>query len=153
MDALPVGLHQLSLEENPWICDCRLWALKRWLASSRTPLSAAVRCLGQSAGSAGELPDSGRLSSSSSSAADLQLNQLSEQEFVCAPKPAWAVGEQVPGLSALAGYLELALVRRPTLAEQQAAPAPASAAPSQKLRPNNLQANEGKSPDAQMNYE
>lgn len=42
--ALPIGLHQLSLEENPWICDCRLLTLKRWLLSSRTPLRAPVRC-------------------------------------------------------------------------------------------------------------
>lgn len=44
MAALPVGLHQLSLEDNPWHCDCRLAPLKRWLQSTRTPLSAPVRC-------------------------------------------------------------------------------------------------------------
>lgn len=39
-----MGLHQLSLEDNPWHCDCRLAPLKRWLQSTRTPLNAPVRC-------------------------------------------------------------------------------------------------------------
>lgn len=34
----------MSLEENPWNCDCRLAPLKRWLQTTRTPLSAPVRC-------------------------------------------------------------------------------------------------------------
>lgn len=44
IEVLPRGLHQLSLEENPWKCDCRLLALKRWLLTTRTPLRAPVRC-------------------------------------------------------------------------------------------------------------
>lgn len=44
IEVLPGGLHQLSLEENPWKCDCRLLALKRWLLTTRTPLRAPVRC-------------------------------------------------------------------------------------------------------------
>lgn len=44
MAALPANLHQLSLEENPWSCDCRLLSLKRWLLATRTPLSAPVKC-------------------------------------------------------------------------------------------------------------
>jgi hypothetical protein len=41
---LPTGLHQLSLEGNPWRCDCRLRALKSWLTATRTLLSAPVEC-------------------------------------------------------------------------------------------------------------
>lgn len=41
---LPAGLHQLSLEDNPWRCDCRLTPLKRWLDTNRIPLSAPTRC-------------------------------------------------------------------------------------------------------------
>lgn len=87
MDTLPVGLHQLSLEENPWICDCRLWSLRRWLASTRTPLSSPVRC-------------PGRLALGGS------LEQLAEQELVCAPK--WAPETSLSGLVA---YLEPTLVQ------------------------------------------
>lgn len=44
MAQFPVGLHQLSLEENPWRCDCRLASLKRWLEQTRTPLSGPAKC-------------------------------------------------------------------------------------------------------------
>lgn len=44
IEALPGGLHELSLEENPWKCDCRLYELKQWLLTTRTPLRAPVRC-------------------------------------------------------------------------------------------------------------
>lgn len=134
MDALPVGLHQLSLEENPWICDCRLWALKRWLASSRTPLSAPVRCLELSTRSAGEQP---------APDGDQQLEQLAEQHFVCPPKPAGQVGNlQLPALSELAGYLEPALVRRDSSGADSGPHARQSEA---RLRPANLQVNQGES--------
>ncbi|CAA3006436.1 Leucine-rich repeat-containing protein 26 [Olea europaea subsp. europaea] len=41
---LPVGLFELSLESNPWRCDCRLRDLRLWLGRTRTPLSAPARC-------------------------------------------------------------------------------------------------------------
>lgn len=44
MEVLPTSLHQLSLEQNPWQCDCRQLALKRWLERTRTPLSAPAKC-------------------------------------------------------------------------------------------------------------
>lgn len=44
MASLPSSLHQLSLEDNNWTCDCRLAALKRWLLANKTPLAAPARC-------------------------------------------------------------------------------------------------------------
>lgn len=37
-------MYQLSLEANPWQCDCRLRSLKSWLLRTRTPLSAPIKC-------------------------------------------------------------------------------------------------------------
>lgn len=33
------GLHSIELSGNPWRCDCRLRALKRWLVAANVPLT------------------------------------------------------------------------------------------------------------------
>jgi hypothetical protein len=41
---LPAGLHGISLHDNPWRCDCRLRALRGWLASSNVPRPSEPLC-------------------------------------------------------------------------------------------------------------
>lgn len=110
MANLPAGLYKLSLEANPWRCDCRLRSLKEWLLSTRTPLSAPVECA-QRGKAARSLPAGGQWAPEdkdnsdsklasvmtsrqarvpSASAINSQtidyLEQLDVDEFVCPPK-------------------------------------------------------------------
>lgn len=108
MANLPVGLHQLSLEGNPWRCDCRLRALKSWLISTRTPLSAPVECRAQPARRPALQASAAAAASAAASASasgDLSgkwtrdqrrpsppvdyLDQLDVDDFVCAPRAAY----------------------------------------------------------------
>lgn len=108
MESLPQGLHQLSLEENPWQCDCRALQLKRWLLSTRIPLSAPVRCSRFFASPPSPLPavpnnaedeedDDNESNSIWTPAADAEsergqaassayLDRLPVESFVCAPR-------------------------------------------------------------------
>lgn len=80
---LPASLHQLSLEDNNWACDCRLLALKRWLLASKVPLAAPVRCQRRVGG---RTASGGSTQPLTLLEAPQFIEQMSLDEFACAPR-------------------------------------------------------------------
>lgn len=125
-------LHQLSLDGNPLVCDCRSRSLKQWLLSSRTPLSAPIRCHQQPRSplddsnaalwpmepmESAEVTTQRPLNSSPTSSQrqeevlEFYLDQVELGDFVCAPS--WAGAASGPVALADSGGLGLAAQTRP----------------------------------------
>jgi hypothetical protein len=68
VSSLPSRLHGLELQNNPWICDCRLRYLREWLQQHNVPSPATAAC---------SLPE--RLSGRA-------LIELQVDDFACAPQ-------------------------------------------------------------------
>ena len=85
MRQLPVQLHQLSLDENALVCDCRSLALKRWLLESGVPLSAPIRCSGQPDEARPKVADEKEKEKEAEQRRLNFLDQMELGDFVCAP--------------------------------------------------------------------